>query len=123
MPSLNAPLMKRSATAFLQTVVVLIGMGALAFLLWEPHVEGVNAHATLFEMYFNSFIAYVYLGSIPFFVALYQAFKLLGDAGRNAVFTQAAVRALRTIKTCAVAVISLVGASLLFMAFGDPDDR
>ena len=31
-------------------VIVLIGIGALALLLWEPHVEGRNAHATLFEM-------------------------------------------------------------------------
>src|SRR6266478_2422403 len=70
--------MKRSSTIFLQVVIVLIGIGALAFLLWEPHTEGVNKHATLFEIYFNSFLAYVYLGSIPFFVALYQAFKVLG---------------------------------------------
>jgi len=61
MANVKAPLMKRRSTAFLQTVVVLIGVGALAFLLLEPRVEGVNAHATLFEMYFNSFIAYAYL--------------------------------------------------------------
>jgi hypothetical protein len=70
--------MKRGSTIFLQVVIVLLGVGVLALLLWEPHVEGVNAHATLFEMYFNPFIAYAYIGSIPFFVALYQAFKLLG---------------------------------------------
>ena len=65
--------MKRSSTIFLQVVIVLIGIGALAFLLWEPHVEGVNAHATFFEVYLDPFIAYAYIGSIPFFVALYQA--------------------------------------------------
>ena len=71
--------MKRSSTIFLQIVIVLIGIGALALLLWEPHLEGVNKHATLFEMYFkDSFLAYVYVASIPFFVALYQAFKVLG---------------------------------------------
>jgi hypothetical protein len=115
--------MKRSPAIFLQVVVVLVGLGALALLLWEPHTEGRNKHATLLETYSDPFLAYVYLGSALFFVALYQAFKVLGYAGRDAVFTQAAVRALRTIKTCAVAVIGLVGASVLFMAFGDPDDR
>src|SRR5262245_53704135 len=115
--------MKRSPAIFLQGVVVLVGIGAIALLLGEPHTEGRNKHATLLETYSDPFLAYVYLGSIPFFVALYQAFKVLGYAGRNAVFTPAAVRALRTIKTCAVAVIGLVGASVLFMAFGDPDDR
>ena len=78
--------MKRSSTIFLQVVIVLIGIGALALLLWEPQIEGRNAHATLFEIYFKDpFLAYVYAGSIPFFVALYQAFKVLGYAGQNKV--------------------------------------
>jgi hypothetical protein len=116
--------MKRSSTIFLQIVVVLIGIGALAFMLWEPHVEGANAHATLFEMYFNSFVAYVYIASIPFFVALYQAFKVLGYAGQNKkIFSQEAVKALRTIKYCALAIIGFVAVSVIFMIGGDRDDR
>jgi hypothetical protein len=52
---------------FLQVVIVLIGIGVLAFMLWEPHVEGRNAHATVFEIYFHDpFLAYAYIGSIPF---------------------------------------------------------
>ena len=101
--------MKRSSTIFLQVVIVLIGIGALALLLWEPQIEGRNAHATLFEIYFKDpFLAYVYAGSIPFFIALYQAFKVLGYAGQNKVFSQAAVKALRTIKYCAIAIIGFV---------------
>jgi hypothetical protein len=62
------PTMKGSSTVFLQVVVVLIGIGALAIMLWEPHIEGRNAHATLFEIYFKDpFLAYAYIGSIPFF--------------------------------------------------------
>src|SRR3954453_18455053 len=104
MANVKAPLMKRSSTAFLHTVIVLIGIAVLAFLLWEPHVEGVNAHATPLEMYFSAFVAYAYAASIPFFVALYQAFKVLGYARRNQVFSQEAVKALRTIKYCALAL-------------------
>jgi hypothetical protein len=116
--------MKRSSTVFLQVVVVLIGIGALAFLLGEPHLEGRNAHATLFEVYFKDpFLAYAYVASIPFFVALYQAFKLLGYAGQNEVFSQAAVKALRTIKYCAIAIIGFVAVSVIFLPFGDPEDR
>ena len=116
--------MKRRSTAFLQTVVVLIGIGALALMLWEPHVEGRNAHATPFEIYFKDpFLAYAYVASIPFFAALYQAFKVLGYAGRNNVFSQEAVKALRTIKFCALAIIGFVAVSLIFMISGDPDDR
>ncbi|RIK77034.1 MAG: DUF2975 domain-containing protein [Planctomycetota bacterium] len=118
--------MKRSATAFLQFVVVLIGIAALAIMLGEPHLEGRNAQATPFEVYFKDpFLAYVYVASIPFFVALYQAFKVLGYAGKNRVFSPEAVKALRTLKFCAIAVIGFIAFSFIFMAFADPadDDR
>ena len=116
--------MKRSSTIFLQVVIVLIGIGALALMLWEPHIEGRNAHATLFEIYFKDpFLAYAYIGSIPFFVALYQAFKVLGYAGQNKVFSQAAVKALRTIKFCAISIIGFVAVGVIFIMLGDSDDR
>ena len=116
--------MRRSSTIFLQIVIVLIGIGILALLLWEPHIEGRNKHATLFEIYFkDSFLAYVYMGSIPLFLALYQAFKVLGYAGQNKVFSQEAVKSLRIIKFCALAIIGFVALSLIFMINGDRDDR
>jgi hypothetical protein len=78
--------MKRGSTIFLQVVIVLFGMGALALMLWEPHLEGRNKHATVFQIYFNDpFLAYAYLGSIAFFAVLYQSFKLLGYIGQNKV--------------------------------------
>jgi hypothetical protein len=101
--------MKKSSTIFLQLVIVLICIGALALLLWEPQIEGRNVHATNFEIYFKDpFLALVYIGSIPFFAALYQAFKVLGYAGQNKIFSQAAVNALRVIKYCALAIIGFV---------------
>ncbi|HEX5083228.1 MAG TPA: DUF2975 domain-containing protein [Blastocatellia bacterium] len=117
--------MKRSSTIFLQIVIVLIGIGALALLLWEPHLEGRNAHATLFEIYFKDpFLAYAYTGSIAFFVALYQAFKLLSYIGANEVFSQRSVKALRTIKYCAMALVAfIVGAeAYLFIFVRGKDD-
>lgn len=110
--------MKKSSTVVLQFVVVLIGIGALFLLLWEPHVEGRNAHATLFQIYFNDpFLVYAYTASIAFFVSLYQTFKLLGYIGRNEVFSQRAVNALRTIKYCATTVVAFVvgGEAYLFI--------
>jgi len=115
---------KRSSTIFLQIVTVLVGIGALALLLWEPHIEGRNAHATLFQIYFNDpFLAYAYIASIPFFAALYQAFKVLGYAGQNKAFSQAAVKALRTIKYCAISIIAFVAVGEIFIVFGKSDDR
>ena len=116
--------MNRGASLFLRAVLVLIGIGALAFLLWEPHIEGRNAHATLFAIYFKDpFLAYAYLGSIAFFVALYQAFKVLGYIGQNKVFSQPTVKALRTIKFCAMAIIGFVAGGEIFIMFGNSDDR
>ncbi len=108
--------MKRSSTIFLQFVVVLIGVVALALLLWEPHLEGRNANATLFQIYFQDpLLSLVYIGSIPFFIALYQAFQVLGRVGRNEVFSPEVVKALRTIKYCALAVIGFVIVEELFI--------
>lgn len=124
MANLKAPPLKRSSTAFLQIVIVLIGLAALSLLLWEPHLEGRNAHATTFEIYFKDpFLAYAYLGSLPFFVALYQGFRVLGYAGQNQVFSQAAVKALRTIKFCALAIIGFVAVGEIFILMNDSEDR
>lgn len=108
--------MRKSATIFLQVVIVLIGMGVLALMLWEPHLEGRNAHATVFQIYFHDpFLAYAYTGSIAFFVALYNAFKLLGNVRRGEVFSQRSVKALRTIKYCAMCLVGfLLGAEAYF---------
>jgi Protein of unknown function (DUF2975) len=108
---------------FLQAVVVLIGIGALAFLLWEPHLEGRNANATFYEMYFNDpFLSYAYVASVSFFVALYQAFQVLRYARTNEILSQAALRALRTIRICALAMIGFVVVGEVFILLPNADE-
>ena len=111
--------MKRGSTIFLQVVIGLLGVGVLALLLWEPQVEGRNVNATLFEIYFKDpFLAYIYLAFVPFFVGLYQAFRMLGYARRDEVFSPRAVRALRIIKYCAcLLAIFIVGAEVYIFIF------
>lgn len=94
----------------------MIGIGVLALMLWFPNIEGRNTHSTLFQVYFHDpFLVYAYTASIAFFVAVYQAFKLLGYAGRDEVFSPAAVKALRTIKYCAIILILFIlGAEAFF---------
>lgn len=125
LPQLVRFIMNRSSTVFLQVIIVLIGTAVLAFMLWEPHIEGRNANSTAFEVYFNDpFLAYAYVASIPFFVALYQAFKLLGDTGQNKVFSQQAVRSLRIIKYCGIAIIGFVAiGEIIILINGDKEDR
>ena len=106
--------MNRNLAAALQVLTVLVGLGALAFLLWEPHVEGRNMNATLFEIYFQDpFLAYAYTGSIAFFTALYQVFRLLGYVAARDLLSSRSVKALQTLKRCAVTLIAfLIGAEV-----------
>jgi len=116
--------MKRAATVFLRVVLVLVAIGALALLLWEPQIEGVNAHATQVEIYFHDpFLAYMYIASIPFFTGLYQAFKVLGYVGRGELFSPSAVKSLRIIKYCAIAIIGFVVLGEVFILSQESDDH
>lgn len=115
--------MNKYISLFLQAGVVLIGVAALVFLLGEPHLEGRNVHATLFEIYFNdAFLAYAYIASIPFFVALYHAFMLAGYVRRQGEFAQVIARSLRTIRSCAVAVIGFVIPAVAYLIIVRPSD-
>ena len=123
MRPLENPSSKRSSTIFLQVVIVLIGIVALAIMIRFPLTEGRAANLDLFSIYADPFIIYGYAASISFFVALYQAFKLLGYIGQNKVFSLSSVKALRTIKYCALILsASIVMAGLyirIFHAEGD----
>jgi hypothetical protein len=117
--------MKRGSTIFLQAVIVLLGIGGLILMLWEPLVEGRNVRASAFEVYFKDpFLAYAYTASTAFFVALYQAFKLLGYIRQNKVFSPSSVNALRTIKFCAISLVCFIAGAeaYLFIVQRGKDD-
>ncbi len=116
--------MRRGPNLFLTVVLVLVGLAALTFLLWQPHVEGRNANATLFEIYFKDpFLAFVYVGSLPFFWALFHAIKLLGAAGGSTEFSAAGVHSVRTIKRCAIALVAFVVVGIVILVTGPEDDH
>ncbi|MDP4284795.1 MAG: DUF2975 domain-containing protein [Bacteroidota bacterium] len=115
--------MKRVSIVFLQAVIVLIGIVALTILFWFPLTEGRAANLGLFSIYFDPFILYGYAASIAFFVALYKAFKLLGYIGQNKVFSSNSVKALTSIKYCAIVLsILIVLAGLYIKIFHNKND-
>jgi hypothetical protein len=115
--------MKRTSIVFLQAVIVLIGIVALALLIRLPLTEGRAANLDLFSIYADPFILYGYAASIAFFIALYKAFKLLGYIGQNKVFSSPSVKALKSIKYCAIALsILIVLAGLYIRLFHNKDD-
>ena len=114
--------MKRISTIFLQAVIVLIGIVALAILIRFPLTEGRAANLDLFSIYADPLILYGYAASIAFFVALYKAFRLLGYIGQNKVFSLNSVGTLRSIKYCAIVLGILIVAAGLYIKLSHPED-
>lgn len=115
--------LKKSSTIFLQIIIVVLGLGVPYFMLRFPLTEGRAVNLDLFNIYFDPFIIYAYIASIPFFVALYQVFKLLGYIGQNKVFSLNSVRTLKNIKYCAIILsILIVMAGLYIKIFHDKND-
>lgn len=100
--------MKKSSILFLQAVIVLIGIVTLFIMIRLPLTEGRATNLDLFSIYADPLILYIYVASIPFFIALYRAFQLLGYIGQNEAFTVNAVSTLRSIKNCAIALSILI---------------
>lgn len=115
--------MKRISIVFLQAVIALIGIVALAMLIWFPLTEGRATNLNLVNIYLDPFILYGYAASIAFFVALYKAFKLLGYIGQNKVFSLSAVKTLQSIKYCALILsILILMAGLYIRVFHNKED-
>ena len=114
--------MKRGSTLFLKIVLLLMAVGVFAGMIWFPQAEGRAAGLDVISIYADPFIIYLYIASIPLFVGLYQAFKLLNFIDANKAFSQAAVNTLKNMK---FASLSLIGFIVLaefyihFFAHGD----
>jgi len=109
--------MKRSSTLFLKGVILLIAIGALAWLIWFPQTEGRAANLDLISIYTDPLIIYGYIASIPFFVGLYQAFKLLNLIDANKAFSQDAVNTLKKLKFAALSLIGFIALGLFYIRF------
>lgn len=107
--------MKKGSTTFLQCVIILLGVVALAVMIRFPQTEGRAAHLDLLSIYANPFIIYLYISSLTFFVALFQAFKLLRYVDQNKMFSQAAVKAVKNIKYCAITFIGFILAAEAYL--------
>lgn len=117
--------MKQGSTLFLRFVIFLLATGALALCafalpaIWKGGSEEFPMASRAI------FLILLGLGAsvIPFLVALWQAIKLLGYIDRNTAFSDASVKALKSIKYCAIAIAVLYagGVPLLF-PIADADD-
>lgn len=114
--------MKRSSTLFLKSVIILIAAVVLAGMLWFPQTEGAAKNKDLISIYTDPFILYIYLGSTPFFIGLYQAFKLLSLVEVNKAFSQAAVNTLGNMKFASLSLIGFIALALFYIRFAANGD-
>lgn len=109
--------MKQRSTLFLKIVLLLIAVLVFGGMMWFPQTEGVAKNKDLISIYTNPFIIYIYLGSVPFFIGLYQAFKLLNLIEANNAFSQSAVNTLRNMKLASLSLIGFIVLALLYIHF------
>src|SRR3989344_284893 len=108
--------MKRGSTLFLRAVLVLMALVALAVCIFAlPSIyQGVPKEYAVTVSLLNLCIGGLYLSAIPFFIALYQAFRLLNFIDKNTAFSVSSVNALKYIKYCAIAISVLYAAGIPF---------
>jgi len=108
---------------FLRGVIVLVGIVVLTIMIYLPTTEGRAEHLDLLSIYTDPLIVYGYLASIPFFVGLYKAFRLLGYIGDNKIFSPSALMVLRGIQYCAIVqCILIVIEGIYSRIFHDKED-
>ncbi len=116
--------MKRE-TLFLKIAIFLIGIPVIAICIFLlPQIA--NFAAELYpEIAYIKYLVFIdlYATAIPFYFALYQAFKLLSYIDVNKAFSELSVKALKNIKYCAVTFSSLYVAGMpIFYLIAEKDD-
>jgi hypothetical protein len=111
--------MDRGSTLLLKGVVILIGIAVLALCLFVLPV-GIRAEDA---GGYRPILVGLYVPAIPFFIALYQALKLLGYIDKNKAFSDLSVKAIDTIKYCAISISVLFAAGMPYIfSVADADD-
>jgi hypothetical protein len=116
--------MKRE-TLFLKAVVILMGIPVLALCIFlVPAISNFMAELYPEAAYLQYLIAIgLYAAAIPFYIALYQAFKLLSYIDQNKAFSELSVKALQNIKYCVTAISILYVLNMpLFYLMAERDD-
>ena len=110
--------MKRGSTIFLKGVVILIGLIVLALCIFGlPRIIGsINMGG------YDPILLGMYVTAIPFYIALYQALKLLSYIDRNIVFSDLSVKALNYIKYSAITISALYVAGMPYIYYVANED-
>lgn len=117
--------MERGTTLFLKVAVILIGIPVLALCIFVvPEIANYAVELYPDQTYLKYLVFIdLYATVIPFYFALYQAFKLLSYIDNNNAFSGLSVRILKNIKYCAITISSLFVVGMpLFYLIAERDD-
>lgn len=107
--------MERGSTLFLKLTVILMAIPVLATcIFWLPWIAN-EVDGYFPKQYYLPVLIIMYISAIPFFAALYQAFRLLSYIDKNQAFSELSVGALKNIKYCAITICILYVASEPFL--------
>lgn len=107
--------MKRGTTLFLKLAVLFIGLPIIALCIFGLIGLISNPANPDYDQVLYPIIIGTYISTIPFFIALYQAFKLLSYIDKNQAFSDLSVKALKKIKFCALIISGLYVVILPFV--------
>lgn len=94
---------ERGSTNFLRLAITGIGLLTLLACVWALPAGIMDDNTGMYK----PILVGMYVPAIPFFFALYQAWKLLGLIDRSEAFSEGSVQAVRNIKFCAGAICAL----------------
>ncbi|PPA70418.1 DUF2975 domain-containing protein [Jeotgalibacillus proteolyticus] len=117
--------MKMGTTLFLKIAVFLIGLPILALCIFlVPEIASYSLELNSGINYLNYLVFLLFYGAaIPFYFALYQAFKLLIYIDHSHAFSNLSVNALKRIKICALMISTFFAAGLpLFYLIAQEED-
>ncbi|CAN7641147.1 DUF2975 domain-containing protein [Paenibacillus sp. LjRoot153] len=117
--------MERGSTLFLKIAVILMGIPVLALCIFAvPEIANFAVELYPDHSYLKYlFMIDLYASAIPFYIALYQTFKLLGYIDKNKAFSELSVSVLKKIKLCAITISGLYVLGMpLFYLLAERDD-
>ncbi|TYP73315.1 DUF2975 domain-containing protein [Paenibacillus methanolicus] len=117
--------MKRGTTLFLKAAVILMGIPVLALCIFlVPEIAEFIVELYPDHKYLQYLIFLMFYGSaVPFYIALYQSFKLLIYIDTNQAFSDLSVLALKNIRNCALTISGIFVVGLpLFYLIAERDD-
>lgn len=102
-------------TLFLKVVVFLLGLPILALCIYAFPVLFKEPAGDYWML--KPILVAMYVTAIPYFLALFQTFKLLTYIDKNIAFSELSVQALKKIKFCAIFISAVYALIIPFFYF------